>query len=421
MKERYRKTVLESGIRVISNEMPWVRSVSIGVWLDCGSRDEEPEENGISHLIEHLVFKGTKKRSARQIALALESVGGSLNAFTGREHTCYYAKVLEEHAGAALEVLSDILENSLFRPADFKKEKSVIVEEIMDTEDTPGDLVFDLFMQSMWGEHPLGRPIMGTLESVSSIKRKQVLDYFRKNYIYPRVVIAASGKVSHDKLAKDAEKRFRFNQQISEKSSPAENLIPYPVRKVTRRKSAQTHVCLGLPNFSFTHPRKYAALILSNILGGGMSSRLFQKIREKHGLAYNVYSFSDFFDDGGVLGIYLGTSPKKVVRAVNSILKEISSIKKNRISPKEMEHAKYQLKGGLILGAESTAYQMNRLARHELFFQDHFSLDKTISLIDKVRARDVMEAANQLLDWSKLCLTVLGPTDKKILSKIDWK
>lgn len=421
MIEGYRKTVLENGLRVVSNEMPWVRSVSIGVWIDCGSREEKPEENGISHLMEHLAFKGTKKRSAREIALALESVGGSINAFTGREHTCYYAKVLEEHLEVAIEILSDILKNSLFRPLDLKREKSVIIEEIMDTQDTPGDLVFDLFMESLWGKHPMGRPIMGTLQSVPGLRRKQVLDYFQRNYTYPRVVIAACGKVNHNKLVKGVEKKFRFNQQAAEKSREQKDLVPFPSKKVTKRKSAQTHVCLGLPGFPFTHPQKYPALILSNILGGGMSSRLFQKIREEMGLAYNVYSFSDFFKDGGVFGIYLGTNQKKLTSAVNSILKEILSIKRKNISRKELDHAKYQLKGGLILGAESSAYQMNRLARHELFFQDFFSLDRTISLIDKVKAQDVAEVSNRLLDWDKLCVTVLGPADKKILSKIDWQ
>jgi predicted Zn-dependent peptidase len=421
MIEGYRKTVLENGLRVVSNEMPWVRSVSMGVWIDCGSRDEKPEENGISHLIEHLAFKGTKKRSAREIALVLESVGGNLNAFTGREHTCYYVKVLEEHVEIALEILSDILKNSLFKATDFKREKSVIIEEIMDTEDTPGDLVFDLFMQSLWGKHPLGRPIMGTLRSVPRLKREQVLDYFHRNYIYPRVVIAASGRVSHNKLVRGVEKKFRFNQRGTEQSLTQKDLIPSSGKKVTKRKSAQTHVCLGLPSLPFTHPQKYTALVLGTILGGGMSSRLFQKIREELGLAYNVYSFSDFFEDSGVFGIYLGTNQEKLIPAVNSILKEISSIKKKKISQKELNHAKYQLRGGLILGAESTASQMNRLARHELFFEDYFSLDKTISLIDKVKAKDVTEVSNQLLDSDKLCVTVLGPVDHKILSKIDWK
>lgn len=421
MRSDYHKTVLKNGIRVVSTKMPEVRSVSIGAWIDAGSRDERPEENGISHFIEHLAFKGTKKRSAKQIALSLESVGGSLNAFTGREHTCYYAKVLKEHLGITLDILSDILKNSLFRPIDLKREKSVITEEIKDTEDTPGDLVFDLFMESLWGKHPLGKPIMGTLQSLSRIKRKQVFDYLQRNYTYPKVVIAASGNLNHEKLVRGVEKVFRFNQQSPEKSSPKENLISYPAKKMIKRKSAQTHVCLGLPNFSFTHPRKYAALLLSTILGGGMSSRLFQKIREELGLAYNIYSFSDFFEDSGVFGIYLGTNEIKLIPATKLILKEFSLIKKKKISKKELEHAKYLLKGGLIMGAESTTNQMNRLARHELFFQDYFDLDKTISLIDKVKAEDVMQVANQLLDSDKFCVTVLGPLDKKVLSKIDWK
>jgi predicted Zn-dependent peptidase len=421
VKSEYRKTVLKNGVRAVSLNMPQVRSVSIGVWIDTGSRDEKPEENGISHFIEHLIFKGTKKRSAKEIAVALESVGGTLNAFTGREHTCYYAKVLEEHVEIALDILSDILKNSLFRPADFKREKSVIIEEIMDSEDTPSDLIFDLFMESLWKKHPLGRPIIGTLQSVSKIKRKQVFDYLHRNYTYPRVVIAASGKINHHKLVRVVDRKFKFNTPPAAENPPKENLTPHPTKKVVKRKSAQTHVCLGLPNFPFTHSQKYAALLLSNILGGGMSSRLFQKIREELGLAYNIYSFSDFFDDAGVFGVYLGTNQNNLLSAIKLILKEFQSIKKKRVSKEELEHTAYQLKGGLIFGAESTITQMNRLARHELFFKDYYSLDKTISLIDKAKAKDVLEVANQLLDPDKLCITVLGPVDQKVLSKIDWK
>ena len=421
MRSHYSKTVLENGIRLVSSRMPQVRSVCIGVWVDAGSRDEKPGENGISHFIEHLVFKSTKKRTARDIAVALESVGGSLNAFTGREHTCYYAKVLDEHVDKALDILSDILKNSLFRSADFKREKSVIIEEIMDAEDTPSDLVFDLFMEALWGKHPLGRPIIGTLQTILKIKRTQVLDYFNRNYVYPRVVISASGRIEHQELVKKVDKSFRFCQKDLDKNVPQENLIPYSVKKVRKRKTAQTHVCLGFPGYSFTDSRKYPALVLSSILGGGMSSRLFQKIREELGLAYNIYSFSDFFKDGGVLGIYLGTNQEKLIPCIKLILKEFHSIKKKKISRDELEHACYQLKGGLIFAAESTTNQMNRLARHELFSQDYFSLDKTISQINKVKAVDVLGVANQLLDLDKLSVTVLGPVEENVLSKIDWK
>ncbi len=421
MKSHYSKTVLENGIRVVSSRMPQVRSVCVGVWVDAGSRDEKPGENGISHFIEHLVFKGTKKRTARDIAVSLESVGGSLNAFTGREHTCYYSKVLDEHVGIALDILSDILKNSLFRQADFKREKSVIIEEIMDAEDTPSDLIFDLFMEALWGKHPLGRPIIGTLPSILKIKRKQVLDYLNRNYVYPRVVISASGKIDHQELVKKVEKSFRFYQKNLDKNVPQEELIPYSTKKVRKRKTAQTHVCLGFPGYSFTDPRKYPALVLSSILGGGMSSKLFQKIREELGLAYNIYAFSDFFKDGGVFGIYLGTNQEKLIPCIKLILREFHSIKKKKISRDELEHTCYQLKGGLIFAAESTTNQMNRLARNELFFQDYFSLDKTISLINKVKAVDVLEVANQLLDLDKLSVTVLGPVEKNVFSKIDWK
>lgn len=248
-----------------------------------------------------------------------------------------------------------------------------------------------------------------------------MLDYLHRNYVYPRVVISASGKINHQELVKEVERSFRFHPKNLDKNISEKRLIPYSDKKVKKRKTAQTHVCLGFPSYSFTDPQKYPALVLSTILGGGMSSRLFQRIREELGLAYNIYSFSDFFKEGGVFGIYLGTNQEKLIPSIKLILKEFNSIKKKKISKDELEHACYQLKGGLIFAAESTTNQMNRLARHELFFGDYFSLDKTISHIDKVKAEDVKEVADQLLDSDKLCATILGPVDQKVLSKVNWK
>ncbi len=418
----YNKTTLKNGIRVVSERVPWVSSVCIGVWIFVGSRDENQKEMGLSHLIEHMLFKGTKRRTAKQIALALESIGGSLNAFTGRENTCYYAKVLDENLDVAIDLLSDIIKNPLFDPVDFKKEKKVIIEEINEAEDTPSDLIFDLFMETLWKNQTLGKPILGTVESIKRIKRKNLLVYFKHNYIPPKMVVCASGNLSHKKLVKMVEKKFvkdfsDFDQIDPRMKKKAE---PYAQKMVTEKKIAQTHLCIGFPAFEFNHPQKYPALVLSNILGGGMSSRLFQTVREKLGLVYNIYNFFDFYFDTGAFGVYLGTNQKDVQLAVEVVLKEFSEIKEKRLPKTELEDAKYNLKGNLVLGAENISYRMNRLARHELYSQTHLSLKKSISAIEKVTVKEVKETAEKILDPNKICVTILGPVKKEIIKTIDW-
>jgi predicted Zn-dependent peptidase len=438
MRPVYNKTVLENGIRVISETIPSVPSVSIGVWINVGSRDEKTKENGVSHFIEHLLFKGTKKRSAKQIALALESIGGTLNAFTGREQTCYYAKVLDEHSEEALDVLSDILLNSLFHPKDFQKEKGVIIEEIKDAEDSPADFIFDLFVYNLWGDNSFGRPIMGTVESVLGLERGEVLNYMYETYIPPKIVVATSGNLDHRKLTRIVESKLAFSPKanspeaedadtgqlsVVEGSSPQsgnKSIRSQNKKIVVKRGIAQTHICLGFPGFDFNHPQKYPALLLSSILGGGMSSRLFQIIREEKGLAYNIYSFIDFFKDSGICGVYLGTNQKQVERAIELVSKEFSKIKNNRLSLTDLQNAKYHLKGNLILNSESTSSRMNRLARQEIYSQEYLTLKKSIASIEKVKAKDVVEVANQLLDSNKLSVVILGPVPQNLVQKINW-
>lgn len=420
MKEIYKKTVLENGIRVVTERINYVRSISIGVWIDVGSRDEKNDEAGVSHFIEHMLFKGTKKRTAQEIASSLESVGGSLNAFTGREHTCYFARVLDEHTDTALDVLSDILKNPLFNPSHLEKERAVIISEIKELEDSPADLVHDLLMSSMWRENSLGRPIIGSAESVQRLTRGKLVDFMRRNYVFPRVVIAASGNFKHEELVNKIKRKFRF----SSNSHPAsENQMPPPAepnRMVTKRKTAQTHINLGVSTFPYRDKRRYATLVLSSVLGGGMSSRLFQSIREKLGLVYSVYTFVDFFEDTGIFGIYVGTHKKNTVRVVELILKEIRRLKKDSLTSKELSHAKYQLKGNLLLSLESTFNRMNRLARYELFLHDYVGLDQTINSINKTKAKDVIEVAEEFFSPDRLSAAVIGPVGKGTLNQIDW-
>jgi predicted Zn-dependent peptidase len=420
LREVYKKTVLENGIRVVTEKIGYVRSLAIGVWVDVGSRDEKSDEKGISHFIEHMLFKGTKKRTAKEIASSLESVGGILNAFTGREHTCYLARILDEHLNIALDVLADILKNSLLNPSDLEKEKTVIISEIKDLEDSPGDLVHDRLMNDMWQDHPLGRPIMGDAGSILRMTKSKLVGFIKRNYVSPKVVIASSGNLNHQDLVRMIEEKFRFNQIDG---IPLANRPPVEAdqnREVINRKTAQTHISLGVPSFSYEDKRRYPALILSNILGGGMSSRLFQSIREKLGLAYNVYTFVDFFEDTGVFGIYLGTHKKNTVRAIELVLKEIKKVRRDSLSRQELSHAKYQLKGNLMLSLESTFNRMNRMAHHELLLNRYVDLDETINAINKVKRNEVIEVAADLFDSDRLSAVILGPVGKRVIGQINW-
>lgn len=420
MRVSYQKTVLYNKLRVVSEKIDSVRSITLGVWIDVGSRDEEQNENGISHFIEHMLFKGTKKRSTKEIALALESLGGTLNAFTGRENTCLYAKVLDEHLEIALDVLSDLLLNPLFNSYDFKKEKKIIAEEIKELEDMPSEIAFDLFMEAMWGEHPLGKPVIGDIKNIQKLERSQLLDFMREKYVSPKIVIAACGNLSHRRLVKLVENKFKLDEHIPKRRREIQPLKLMSQKIVQRRKSAQTHICIGFPGFSFKHPKRYSALLLSSILGGGMSSRLFQNLREKFGMVYTIHTFVDSFKDKGIFGVYLGTDKKQVLPAVEQVLKELRRIKKEELKRKELEDAKYQLKGNLILGAESTSNRMNRLARLEIYLKDYISLEKTISFINQVKREEVIEVANELMRKDRLSVAILGQVGQSILQKINW-
>jgi predicted Zn-dependent peptidase len=413
----YKKTVLPNGLSIITESIPYVRSISLGLWLNVGSRDETAASSGISHFVEHMVFKATKSRNASEIASFLESVGGTLNAFTSREQTCYYAKFLDEHLDKGVEILSDIVNNARFSSMDIEKEKKVILEEISDIEDSPGDLVHDLFATTIFGNHPLGRPIMGDRKTVKKMNRAKILRYVNKHYRSNKMIMAACGNLDHDRLVDLVELYFATLSPNEFKNGRSNPRIR-PTAKSFYRKTAQTHICLGLPALHFNHQSRPAMLILNSILGGGMSSRFFQHLRENLGLVYTVFSFVDFFENMGLFGIYLGTEKRNVRSALHAINNELKLICSNKLSSVELQNAKEQLKGGLVLGLENTSNRMNRLAKHEFLADRHISIDETIAGIDAVKADEITEIARILFKGKSFSAISLGPVKKDIFATL---
>jgi predicted Zn-dependent peptidase len=412
----YRKTVLENGIRVITEEIPYLNSVSIGVWVLSGSRDEEPHENGISHFIEHLLFKGTERRTAFDIAKEIDSVGGTLNAFTGREYTCYYAKVLDKNLPLAMDLLSDIFLHPRMDPKDVEKERSVILQEIKMVEDTPDDFIHDLFNQICWGGHSLGYPIFGTTERVQSFTRDQIAQFFRESYPPERIVICAAGHLSHEDIVQRIEDTFgripkagKLRQRVTPQSVSTTN--------VWKRELEQVHLCLGTRGLQYNHSLRFASYLLNTILGGGMSSRLFQEIRENRGLAYSVYSYLPTYIDTGLVVVYAGTSESSFQDVVELILKEFKRLKTETFKNGELETSKEQLKGNLLLSLESSDNLMTRLAKNEIYFGSYLPIERILKGIEEVKEEDVRQLASELFDPRFFCLTVLGPLDGDGLSK----
>jgi len=404
----FKKSVLSNGIRLVTERIPYVRSVSIGAWLNVGSRDEVPDNNGISHFIEHLLFKGTKNRTAVEIAESLESVGGHLNAFTGKELTCYYAHVLDEHLSMAVEVIGDILSNALFETSEMEKEKKVILEELNTIEETPEELIHEYFLDDVFPNHSLGLPVIGKRQNITSFNRQSVLDYLSDNYTFDRLVIAAAGNIDHKELARLVENNFmNFGNKGHQNYEPPAG--PRQGKNVVENGAIQAHICLGTHAYSYRNPKKFGLLVLNTLLGSGMSSRLFQNIREKHGIAYSVYSFIDFLFDTGLFGIYIGTDKNKVDDSLELINKELKQLMKQSISRAELDRTKSQLKGNLMLGLESTSSRMNRLAKMEVYLQKHFTLDDTLNEIAKVSQEDVLNIANELFVSDRIYTTILKP------------
>jgi predicted Zn-dependent peptidase len=405
----YKKTVLPNGLRIVTETIPSVRSISLGVWIDVGSRNEKPEESGISHYIEHMVFKGTKKRSARQIAESLESIGGILNAFTSREQTCYTARILDEHLPIAMDVLSDITCNATFTKTNLEREKLVILEEIKESLDTPSDHIHDIFAEAYWGDHPLGRPIMGTMETIQAMPRERVMSYVKRNYRAGSVVVAACGSVSHTKLVDLCRKLFTFPEGKADSAQTASAPANRTVHETDTHE--QTHLCIGFPGIAFTSSERTIATALSTYLGGGMSSVLFQKIREDKGLAYTVYCYSDFYRDAGLFGIYLATDSGKKEQAIDIALSEVRKLKRKPLGSLALDQIKAQLKGQMTLAMESTSSRMSRLARHELILGDYRPLSVTLKEIDALKPSMLQALAERLFHDKLMTLATLGPAD----------
>jgi predicted Zn-dependent peptidase len=404
----YHKSVLDNGIRVVTERIPYVRSVSLGMWLTVGSRDEDAGNNGISHFIEHMLFKGTATRSAADIAESLESVGGHLNAFTSKELTCYYAHILDEHLPLAVDVLSDIILNSVFDDEEVEKERLVILEELSSIEETPEELIHEHFMADLFPGNPLGFSIIGNRQTITSFDRTSALTYLSKHYLGQRLVVAATGNVDHCALVNQIEACFPSGSTDSNRSL-AKPVSASMVENIIENGAIQAHVCLGTHAYPYANDKKFPLLVLNTLLGAGMSSRLFQTVREKHGLAYSIYSFIEFLEDTGLIGIYAGTDKAKIDDAVELIVSELKTLSTGEISDKELERTKSQLKGNLMLGLESTASRMNRLAKMEIYLNAYFTLDSTIEGIDRVTSPDVLAVASELFQPDRLCTTILKP------------
>ena len=411
----YRKTVLPNGVRVISEEIPTVRSVSVGIWIDTGSRDETETNNGISHFVEHMVFKGTKRRSVREIAQSIESLGGYLNAFTGKEHTCFYARVLDEDTEIAVDVLSDMAIHSTFPEKEIEKERGVVIEELKNAEDDPDDIIHDYFEKALFGPHALGFPVIGTEKNLRSFNRKELLEFRSDRYVPSRMVVAAAGQVRHEQLVELTKRYLDIDSKLP-KSSGMRRTVPRAQKKtlsVLEKPIQQAHVCLGTVGFSINSPQRYPLLVLNSLLGDGMSSRLFQNIREKYGFAYSVYSFANMMADAGTFGAYIGTDINHVDKCIELIWKELEHLKTNEVPLAELKRTKSQLKGGMMLNLESIPSRMIRLGSSELYFGELSSLDSIIKKIDAVTQDDLRAVATSLFREEKFSSIIFKPTNHR--------
>ena len=403
-----RREVLANGLTVLTEEMQHIRSVSIGIWVKTGSRHEQAEHNGISHFLEHMVFKGTETRTAEDIARQVDSIGGNLDAFTAKECICSNVKVLDEHLPIALDVLSDLVLHPVFDTKDIARERGVILEEIKMDEDSPDYLVHEIFTQNFWKDHPLGKPILGTKETVRHFEQPLVLDYYRKRFTPANLIIAAAGHIHHDQFVKLAGERFA---SLKAAANGFHDSVPEPMARIILRNKKsleQVQICVGVPTYPISHEKRYASYILNTLLGGGMSSRLFQNVRERRGLAYAIYSELNPYRDTGCLSIYAGTSLESAPKVVELIVNEFRDLKQNPISSEELQRTKEQLKGSLMLSLESTTARMSNLARQEMYFDRFFGLDEIIERIEAITVDELVGLANDFFRGDRIAVTVLG-------------
>jgi predicted Zn-dependent peptidase len=403
------KHLLPNGLVVITETMPHVRSVSVGIWVRNGSRGEVPEENGLAHFIEHMVFKGTERRSAEAIAREMDSVGGMLDAFTSKEQICFNAKVLDEHLPIAFDVIADLVLRPLFDSEDVKKERQVVLEEIKMDLDNPEYLLHELFTSGFWPDHPLGRPILGTPRTVKKFSRETLHQRFQNWFAPDHFVLTAAGNVIHERILELAQREFAALKPAGVYDDHAAPSTQAPIHLETKRDLEQVHLCIGVPSFPIAHERRFGVAVLNNLLGGGMSSRLFQNIREKLGLAYAVFSEITPYSDAGMLTVYAGTAAETVGQVVDLTIKEFRSLKESPVSEEELLRAKNHLKGSLMLSLESTSSRMTNLARQELYFGRFYSLDEILASIDAITREEVQSLAQQFFRPEQIAVTVLGP------------
>jgi predicted Zn-dependent peptidase len=402
------REVLPNGLTILTEEMQHIRSVSIGIWIKTGSRDEDLQWNGISHFIEHMVFKGTKHRSAEDIARQIDSIGGNMDAFTAKECICFNVKVLDEHLPIAMEVLSDLVLNPVFDAADIGRERGVILEEIKMDEDSPDYLVHEIFTQNFWKDHALGQPILGTKETVRKFERDPVLDFYKQRFAPGNLIVCAAGNLKHAQFAELVARHFEHMKPMKNGfHSPHPKTAP---RIIMRNKKAleQVQICVGVPSHPIAHEKRHASYILNTLLGGGMSSRLFQNIRERQGLAYAIYSDLNPYRDTGCLSVYAGTSRESAGKVVQSVVSEFKKLKVNEVPAEELRRSKDQLKGSLMLSLESSTARMSNLARQEMYFDRFFTMDELLEKIESVTVEELKELANEFFQTESIAVTVLG-------------
>src|SRR5256885_244260 len=407
-KRNIHREVLANGLTVLTEEMQHIRSVSIGIWIKTGSRDEDLQWNGISHFIEHMVFKGTKHRSAEEIARQVDSIGGNMDAFTAKECVCFNVKVLDDHLPIAMDVLSDLVLNPVFDGADITRERGVILEEIKMDEDSPDYLVHEIFTQNFWKDHPLGKPILGTKETVKRFERDSVVDAYTHRFAPSNIIVSAAGNLDHDRFVELVTGKFEHMKPMN---NGFHSSAPKIISRITlRNKKAleQVQLCIGVPAHPIAHEKRHAGYILNTVLGGGMSSRLFQNIRERQGVAYSIYSDLNPYRDTGCLAVYVGTSLASAVKVVHSVVEEFRKLKVEPVPEEELRRAKAQLKGSLMLSLESSTSRMSNLARQEMYFDRFYDLDELIARIEAVTAEDLTTLANEFFKTESVAVTALG-------------
>jgi predicted Zn-dependent peptidase len=410
-KRNIRKTVLPSGLIVLTERMEHVRSVAMGVWMRAGSRHEVAELNGISHFVEHMVFKGTKSRTAQRIAREVDAIGGNLDAFTGKETVCFNVKVLDDHVPVALDVLSDLVLNPVFASEEITRERGVILEEIKMDEDNPDTLVHEIFTQSFWKDHPLGKPILGTRETVKSFEQNTLLRFFEQRFRADNMVFSAAGNLEHDSFVELVARHF---SSLAPGSLADDTVAPTVTSRINLRNKKsleQVQLCLGVPAPPIADSCRYATLLLNTLLGGGMSSRLFQTVREERGLVYSIYSDLNPYRDTGSLCVYAGTSADRALQVIDLIMEEFRRMKTEPLPADELRRGKDQLKGNLLLSLESSMSRMSNLARQQMYFERFFGLEEILEKVESVTEEQVMAMAEKLFQPDRVAVTLLGRLD----------